>query len=44
MTMDPRCDHCRYHGAYKFLFRSGLTAELRQALRQGDRPARRERR
>ena len=44
VTMDPRCDHCRYHGAYKFLFRAGLSAELRQALQQGDRPARRSQR
>ena len=41
VTKDPRCDHCRYHGAYKFMFRAELSAELRRALRKGDRPARR---
>ncbi|MFN3240154.1 MAG: SGNH/GDSL hydrolase family protein [Planctomycetota bacterium] len=38
--MDPRCDHCRYHGAYKFLFAKGITEEQQAILRRGDRPAR----
>lgn len=40
VTMDPRCDRCRYHGAYKFLFAQGVTKERQALLRRGDRPAR----
>ncbi len=38
--MDPRCAHCRYHGAYKFLFAEGLSEAQRRALRSGEQPAR----
>lgn len=41
VTMDPRCPRCRYHGAYKFLFRAGVSEEQKLVLRRGDRPARR---
>lgn len=37
--MDPRCKHCRYHGAYKFLFASYLSDEEKKILRQGKEPA-----
>ncbi len=38
--MDPRCLHCRYHGAYKFLFANGLSEAQQRALRSGEEPAR----
>ena len=38
--MDPRCLHCRYHGAYKFLFADGLSKAQQRALRSGEEPAR----
>ena len=40
VSMDPRCDVCRHHGAYKFLFYQHVTEARRRALRAGDEPAR----
>ena len=39
VVMDPRCRHCRYHGAYKFIFAQGVTKEQEKALRRGKQPA-----
>ena len=40
VSMDPRCLHCRYHGAYKFMFADGLSDAQQRALRSGEEPAR----
>ena len=40
VSMDPRCPHCRYHGAYKFMFADGLSDAQQRALRSGEAPAR----
>jgi len=39
VTMDPRCDRCRYHGAYKFQFAADVTEQQQAILRRGERPA-----
>ena len=38
--MDPRCPHCRYHGAYKFIFAADVSEARQRALRAGEAPAR----
>ena len=38
IVMDPRCEHCRYHGAYKFIFEPDVPKERRDALRRSTSP------